>query len=157
MPSIVSRPRFPAQRVVVPERMALALRPEIDRDAIPARVTLATNAPPFAGELREEQCTARPLACANGAQVVLATLRRPWNYVGWAVRPGNAGGPGLSVQLRILTRGVNGLTAPVAVAAGLPFAVVGIIMGATCELVVTNATGAPVTGLVGALWGMSER
>jgi hypothetical protein len=157
MPSIVSRPRFPAQRVVVPERMALALRPEIERSTIPARVTLAQNAPPFAGELREEQCTARPLTCPNGGQITLATLRRPWNYVGWCVRPGDAGGAGLSVQLRILTRGVNGLTAPVAVAAGLPFAVTGIIMGATCELVVVNTTGAPVKGLVGALWGMSER
>jgi hypothetical protein len=157
MPSIIDRNRSPAQRVVVPARMALAMKPEIERGVIPSRVTLGQNAPPFAGELREEQCTAKPLTCPNGGQITLATLRRPWNYVGWAVRPGNAGGAGLSVQLRILTRGVNGLTAPVAVAAGIPFAVVGIIMGATCELVISNTTGAPVSGLVGALWGMSER
>jgi hypothetical protein len=137
--------------------MALAMRPEIDRDAIPPRITLAQNAPPFAGELREEQCTSRPLRALVGAQVTLATLRRPWSFVGWAINPGNAVGAGLSAQLRILTRGVNGLTVAVAVPAGLPFAVVGLVVGATCELVVTNGTGAPVKGLVGAIWGMSER
>jgi hypothetical protein len=157
VPSIINRPRFPPQRVVVSERVAVALRPEALRDVIPARVTLAENAPPYAGELREEHTGAVVKVLGAGAMVSLATLRRAWNYVGWAINPGDADAGQLLAQIRVLTRGINGYTAAVSVPAGLPFALVGLIVGAACELVVTNTGDEPVTLVRGSIWGMSEK
>lgn len=157
MPSIVNRPSFPRQRVVVPERVGLALRPEALRDVIPARVTLAENAPPYAGELREEHTGAIVKLLGAGQMASLATLRRAWNYVGWAIQPGDADAGQLSAQIKVLTRGINGYTAAVAVPAGLPFALVGLIVGAACELVVTNTGDEPVELVRGSIWGMSEK
>ena len=153
MPAVVRGRMPPMRRIAVPERMALALSPELDRGAIPSRVTMSTDVP-FAGELREEQSSARPLTIGPNATITLATLRRPWVYVGWAVNPGNIGGAGLSAFLRILTRGVNGATTPVALAGTAPFAVLGITCGARAELVLVNATGNPVAGVRGSIWGM---
>ena len=157
MPSIVGRPGFPPQRVTVPTRVGLALRPEALRSVIPARATMAENAPPFAGEIREEHTGPKIKVLPAGAQVTLATLRRPWNYVGWAVNPGDADVGVLTAQLKILTRGIDGYTAGVVVPNGLPFAVVGIIVGATCELVVTNGGDVPVHLCSGSIWGMGEK
>jgi hypothetical protein len=156
VPAVVRYRRGPDPTIVLPRRVALALRPEDDREVIPVRVTLNKNAPPFAGELREEQSSQPVKNFAVDAQVTLATLRRPWSYVGWAVDPGNAGA-GLTAQLRILTRGLDAYTAPVVIPAGRPFALVGLIVGATCELVVTNGTAGVVRNLRGSIWGMSER
>jgi hypothetical protein len=156
VPAVISPWRSPPQRVVVPQRVGLALRPEVHRDVIPARVTLAENAPPYAGELREEHTGYLIKEIAVGASATLATLRRAWNFVGWCVNPGDAG-VAINAQLRILTRGIDALTAPVLVPVGFPFAVTGIIVGATCELVVTNVSAGPIHGVQGSIWGMGEK
>ena len=153
MPAVVRGRMPPTRRIAVPERMAVAIAPEIERSAIPARVTTSVG-PTFAGELREEQSTARPLTIPAHGFAILATLRRPWVYVGWAVNPGDIGGAGLSAVLQILTRGVNGATTPVALAGTSPFAALGITCGARAELVVVNTTSNPVHGVRGSIWGM---
>lgn len=157
MPSSLAKPRYPAQRVIVPERVANALRPESNRQAIPARVTLDAQSVPFAGELREEQASQKVLTVVAGGAVVLATLRRPWNFVGLVVDPGSIGGPGLVWQLKILTRGPPGFTAPVGLAGTFVQAFTNLIVGARCELVVSNTAKSDVTGVRGAIWGMGER
>jgi hypothetical protein len=157
VPSIVGRPRFPRQGVRVDERVGVALRPEVLRDVIPARVTLSENATPYAGELREEHTGALVKRLSPGQQASLATLRRAWNFVGWAVNPGDAGVAQFSVQLRVLTRGINGYTTAVIVPPGLPFALVGLVVGAACELVVTNVGESDVHLCRGSIWGMGEK
>jgi|SRR5215831_6869491 len=156
MPAVV-RGRPAEQRIVVPRRLGLALEPEIDRAPIPSRVTLSTNAPPFAGEVREEQSNTKPLTIPSGVTATVATLRRPWNFVGWAVNPGNTIGVGLVAALRILTRAVNVPTATTAIPAGVGLAVINQIVGAPCELIVHNGTNSTITGLRGVIWGMGER
>jgi hypothetical protein len=139
------------------ERVALALRPDLERDDIPVRQTLASGDPPYAGETREAQGTVLRAPLAPGASVTLATLRRAWEVVGFIVNPGNAAAPGLTAQLRVLGRSVQGLTAPVVVAPGQALAFVGILVGSRCELVVINASASPVTGIAGEIWGMAQR
>jgi hypothetical protein len=157
VPAVIRRAPKPSREIIVPRRVGLALEPERLRSAIPVRVTLDSNSPPFSGELREEHSGPR-LDLPDGAFVTLATLRRPWNYVGIAIDPGDLGsGTGLAVALRILTRGVNGLTVPIALSGAGPQAFVGIIVGATCELVAINGTGGVVHHVRGSIWGMSER
>lgn len=158
MPAIV-RARAPNERIVAPERIALALRPELDRSAIPNRVSLGQGAPPFAGELREEQSSPRyTTALPNGQSMTLVTLRRPWLYIGFIVNPGNAAANGLVAQLRVFSGRLNGLSDTFAIAAtGVGQAFRNITVGATCELVVHNGTGQPVKNLQAAIWGMGER
>ncbi len=157
MPAVIGRSPPRAQPRPAPRRVALAVQPELERETIPSRVTLDANAPPFAGELREEQ-TGRPLVLVAGGTLTLATLRRPWNYVGFACQVGAlADATGTSLRLRILGRGVNGLTPPVALVGPGPFAFVGFIVGATCELVIVSTLGVAVPNVRGAIWGMSER
>ena len=153
----VSRPgRPPAQQILVPRRVGLALRPEAERESIPVRKTLTNNGVPHGGEIRENQATEEAVALAVGQQLTLCTLRRAWNYIGFAVDPGDTAAVGLTARLRILGRGVNGLTAAVPIVVGEPQAFVGLIVGAACELVLFNGTGNPITHLRGSLWGMSE-
>lgn len=157
MPAVIRRPPGPARPIVVPSRVGLALRPEELRSVIPPRVTLDANAPPYAGELREEHTGPRIRALPVGAIVTLATLRRAWNYVGFAVDPGDAQA-GLTAALRVLTRGVNGVVLPgVAIGAGAPQAFLGNILGVECELVLTNGTAFVVHNARGSIWGMGER
>ena len=164
MPAVVGRPPPPTRPALAPRRVALAVQPELERGTIPSRVTLDSNAPPFAGELREEQTTNGRLDVLPGRFVVLATLRRPWNYIGFAVDLGDwGGGAGFIAFLRTLGRGVNGAiqqTATPLTTTGPPVAFSGFIVGATCELVVANITEAPPTailGVRGTIWGMGER
>lgn len=170
MPPVI-RPKTRGPRVVhVPERVAIALEPSIERGPIPSRVTMRASAPPFAGELREEASSpafTTPLAVDQF--LTLATLRRPWLYVGFIVKVGNAAVPvaprrGLVAFLRIKADRYNGLTQPfvIPLSATAPLAkqtqaVVNLTVGAACELVVLNETDGPVTGLAGAIWGMGER
>lgn len=163
MPSIVGPKPPPPPPILVPRRLGLALQPELERRTIPARVTLDTHAQPFAGELREEESGGLIAAIPPGAIVTLATLRRPWNFVGIAFDPGDT--PDLAdqaaVALRVLTRGVKGYTTPIAVSGSGPQAVIGIIVGVACELVFFNLTnlGTPVTihNVRGSIWGMGEK
>ena len=158
MPAVIGRAPPPTRPRMVPRRVGLALQPELERATIPLRVTLDANAPPYAGELREEHTGPRIKAIPNGAIVILATLRRAWNFVGIAVDPGDAAAPGLTAAVRVLTRGVNGIIQPpFAVAIGGPSAFVNLIVGVECELLLSNATGATVHGARGTIWGMSEQ
>lgn len=163
MPPRTLRPPLRDPPVVVPSRVARALRPSVNRDEIPGHVALATNAPPFSGELREEQygsfskgdgLTVLPA----GASAPIVSLRRAWEFIGFIVDPGDAAAPGLVAQVRVLTRGINGLGAafPIVAAIG-PQAFANIILGARCELVLTNGTGLPILGLRASIWGMGSR
>lgn len=159
MPAVIC-PKPPGKsRMLAPRRIAQAVNPSADRSDIPPRVTLATNAPPFAGELREEQSKLLTAPLPNGATAILCTLRRPWNFVGFLVDPGSATAVGnINALLFVLSRNVAGLLLTSPLVAGLgPQAFATIIVGARVELRVHNLTGGPVTGLRGALWGMSER
>lgn len=163
MPSILGPKPPPPPRFVVPRRVGLALQPELERRTIPSRVTLDTHAQPFAGELREEDSGPIIAAIPPGSIVTLATLRRPWNFVGIAVDPGDT--PDLAnqavVALRVLTRGVKGISPPLAISGSGPQAFLNIIVGAACELVFFNLTnlGTPVTihNVRGTIWGMGEK
>lgn len=163
MPSILGPKPPPAPRVLVPRRVGLALQPELERAAIPPRVTLDTHGQPFAGELREEDSGPIIAQIAPGALVTLATLRRPWNFVGIAVDPGDT--PDLANQaavlLRVLVRGVKGLSAPFVLSGAAPQAFLNIIVGAPCELVFFNLTNlttpATIHNVRGTIWGMGEK
>ena len=166
MPAVIGRPPRPAPLRNVPSRVALALQPELDRRIIPARVTLDANAPPYAGELREDQHGPR-LDSPPGSLIVLATLRRAWNFVGFAFDPGDTynGQTGTFLTLRTITRGINGLVQnqglPVAPAGTDPSSFVGFVVGAACELVFLNQTSGEgaltFKNLRGSLWGMGEK
>lgn len=156
MPAVISGRKRMGQGAA-PPRVALAVQPEILRATIPPRVTLDSNAPPYAGELREEQQTTRPVTIPAGGTVILASLRRPWNFVGFAVQPGNAGAGLLAATLRVRTRGFPAiLQPPVTVGAGLASAFPAVILGAQADLIVTNTGDVPAVGVQGAIWGMSE-
>lgn len=159
MPAVVGRPPPPTRPALAPRRVALAVQPELDRRVIPARVTLDANAPPFAGELREEQ-TGSKVDIAPNSFVTLATLRRPWSYIGFAVDQGDAADSAVfEAFLRTLGRGVNGALAQSAVplnsTGSLAFGA--FIVGIACELVVFNGAGPTIHGVRGTIWGMSER
>lgn len=160
MPSPLARDAYQNAQMptlVVPERLADALEPESRRETIPPRVTLGRNAVPFAGELREQQYTAKKVTVAVGATVILATLIRPWNYIGFAVDPGSAGGAGVVAFLRIKTVIGDAALANVAVTAGGGLqAFLAQAVGARAELAVTNGTAVPITGVRGIIWGMGE-
>lgn len=162
MPELLRRPaRYPPQRVVTAREVAIALRPETDRSGIPNRVNLDTGGVPFAGEFREEQHRAVNARIKIGATVTIATLRRPWNYVGFIVDPGSST-VSFQAYLRVLTRGLSGVVTPsqLTIQPGLgPQASTALIMGAVCELIVTNPTGegsAQLSGVRGTIWGQSE-
>lgn len=156
MPAVVSG-RKGMPRALAPSRVALAIQPELLRETIPPRVTLDANAVPFAGELREEQESTRAFTIPAGGVVVLASLRRPWNFVGFAVHPGNAGAGLLEATLRVRTRGFPAILQPaVSVGAGLASAFPAVILGAQADLIVTNTGGVAAVGVRGAIWGMSE-
>jgi len=158
MPPVARHVRSPDRTVVVPRRVADALRPAEDRRGIPSRVSLRTNAPPFDGEVREDQGRQVSLI-APGAEVVIVTLRRAWLYVGFAVDPGAAAaGAGIVAYLRVLSGGVNGkIGAGTAItAAGGPQAVAAIQLGARAELVVKNGTATALPLVRGTIWGMGE-
>jgi hypothetical protein len=148
----------PQPTIVVPEEVGRALLPELDRDNIPTRRTMAGDSPPFAGELREAQFSymRRGFPLAIGASFTAATLRRAWPLVGFTVNPGNAEAPGLVASLRVLGRGISGTIATVVVPPGLVTSFVGFLVGARCELVITNPDpgGGTATGVGGEIWGM---
>jgi hypothetical protein len=161
MPAVIGRPPRPAPFVRVPTRLGLALEPELDRRVIPARVTLDANAPPFAGELREDQHGPK-VTSPPGSTVVLATLRRAWNYVGFAFEPGDYGGQvGFALTLRVMTRSINGIVLnqglPATPSAGVNTAFVGFVVGAACELVALNNSELTFHNLRGSIWGMGEK
>jgi hypothetical protein len=156
-PTLRRRIPSPPERVIVAPRVADALRPEHARDLIPRHVLGNAGDVPFDGELREEM-SAGPFSMPANSEVVRATLRRPWLYVGCAIDPGNTAGPGLQAALRlpnarftatILSFAINGN--------GFAQAFPAIICGSRAELVLQNTTGSTLTGLKVAIWGMSER
>lgn len=157
MPAVVSG-RKPLPRALAPTRVALAVQPEILRKVIPPRVTLRASAVPFAGELREEAQSTKPLTIPIGGVVVLCSLRRPWNYVGFAIDPGNAVAATLVAALRVRTAGFPAIVqTPVPIGSGLPSAFPAIILAAQADLIVTNTSvSAAAVGVRGAIWGMSE-
>ncbi len=175
MPSVVHPRGFRVQtldptapkgfKVAVTSRVGKALRPEVFKQGIPDRVTLSEQAPPFAGEIREEQFgrLRNPLAPSGsaGGQQVLATLRRAWNFVGFSVDPGDSA-HGITAELRVLVRGMEAflpasllVIAPGVVTASLAFQV-----ACRCELVVfgevADGQASPVNGVRGTIWGMSQ-
>jgi hypothetical protein len=165
VPSIVSKRRAKNPSAAMPPRLARAYKPEIVRDTIPWHPTLDTGQPPYSGEIREEMIgspvvSLAPVAPQIHTIVVLATLRRPWNYIGFAVDPRAFGGvAGIGVGLRVLTRlGPALMQSPAAIPlAGVTdiVAATNYIVGAPCELVFVNASGASAT-VRGCIWGMSD-
>jgi hypothetical protein len=158
MPPVLRRPASredPRERV--PPRVALALRPELERAEIPARARLGTNAPPFSGEYREEQWGQQKGRLLPGQRVTLCALRMPWKYVGFIVNPGVSTGPGVVAFLRIVNTGVDGFTPDIAIASNQrPQAFTGFIIGARAELLVQNNTEDFIAGLRGSIWGMGH-
>lgn len=148
-------PRQPT--IVVPDRVGLALRPDLERDSIPIRKTLSGDGVPYGGEEREANFSYLRSALATGASFTAATLRRGWELVGFTVDPGTAAAPGLTAQLRVLGRGINGVVASVVVAPGNPQSFVGFFVASRCELVINNPNpgGGPASRVGGELWGMN--
>ncbi len=166
MPSPV-RPRVIPQRhgpgngpIVVPARVAEALDPAgSTRRYIPERVRLGTDAPPFSGELREDDGKFLRQPLAVGAAASLGMLTRAWNYVGFMIDPGNAaaGGVGLVVQLVVFAANMRAPLPDILVTLGIgPRSFPVQLVGARVELVAINQTVAPIRNLRGAIWGMSE-
>jgi hypothetical protein len=147
--------------VTVPRRVAFALRPSENRSAIPDHVDLSTNAPPYSGELREQQTRKLPsnTSLLPGATILMCGLRRAWNFVGLIVDPGDndAGGGGLVLNLIVVVRGLQGFLPDTVVPAGRPMAFTNLIIGARCELRLTNNTFNPIFGLGASLWGMGDK
>jgi hypothetical protein len=147
----------PDQTIVVPGRVGRTLRSEVDREAVPRHVTLGTRDVVYADETRESQAKTLTTPLLAGGVVTLATLRRAWELIGFAIDPGDAG-VGLKVTLRILGRAVQGVITTITVTAAQgPQAFVGFLVGARCELVVQNTSEATVTGIKGEIWGMAQR
>lgn len=143
--------------VSVPTGVANALRPETRRDTIPTRTELGPDAVPFGGEQYEAVATSgKGLSIGAGQTVVLATLRRAWPLVGFAVYPGDKAGT-LVASLRVIVRGMNSAVvagSALAIPNALnPTASLAFFVAARAELVVTN-TGAAATLVRGTIYGM---
>lgn len=162
----VARPRghMPGTKLAVPRAVAVALRPEIERGGIPSpSVSLARGGIPFSGELREEtQSLLRKPLNPGDAGIVLATLRRPWTYVGFMIDPGDATG-NITASLRALSRGGPAIvpgSALIVAPGDPPSAAVAVPMGIRCELVISyEGPGEGITiakNVRGAIWGMSD-
>lgn len=166
MPSNIARrdqiPKPPPQRIVVSKRVAFALRPEADRRPIPTRYEKSAAEPPFAGEFRESVYSGdHRYGVPVGGLLVLCTLGRAWNYVGFVVDPGTST-TSFTAYLRTVERGINGIAFATAttIAPGFPTASVGFVMGARCELLIQNGTGdgaAPLVGIRGTIYGQSDK
>jgi len=165
VPSVISKYRAKNPSAVMPSRLARAYRPEIVRDTIPWHPTLDTGQAPYSGEIREEiigsaVVSLAPVAPQTLTIVTLATLRRPWSYVGFAVDPrAFAGVAGIAVALRVLTRlGPALMQSPAAISlAGVNDIVsaTNYIVGNRAELVFINAS-ATTASVRGCIWGMSD-
>lgn len=135
------------------------------RSTIPRAQTLATNRPPFSGELREEQSLALPALVFAGAgpitirQRAVVVLRRPWPVVGAGVGLGDqAGVAGFQVVALIFAIGRFGryvigsrtIVAPVTDA----LAVAPMLAGVRCELdlVWTSPAAATLHNATVAIW-----
>jgi hypothetical protein len=141
----------------VSPRVALALSPELERAGVPGRTRLGVGSPPYSGEDREEQYGAQRGPLAIGQSASLCGLRRAWQFVGVIIDPGDAAGVGLVWTLRVINAGLDGFTVPTPIVTlGGTQAFLGIVLGARCELIVANATAAPVNGLRGSIWGMTQ-
>jgi hypothetical protein len=148
----------PDQEILVPGRVGRTLQSEVDREAVPRHVTLGTRDVPYAEETRESQAKTLVTPLVAGGVVTLATLRRAWELIGFAIDPGNAAGAGLNVTLRVLGRGVQGVITTIAVTGAQgPQAFIGFLVGARCELVVSNTSEATISGIKGEIWGMAQR
>lgn len=148
----------PDQTIVVPSRVGRTLRSETDRRAIPGTVSLGTRDVPYSDETRESQAKTLVTPLVAGGVVTLATLRRAWELIGFAIDPGDAGDTGLNATLRVLGKGVQGVITTIAVpgTAG-PQAFTGFLVGARCELVLSNTSEATISGIKGEIWGMAQR
>lgn len=147
-------------KVAVPERIAKALKPEMFREDIPARVTLSMQAPPYSGELREEMYGELKVLPANG-RLVIASLRRAWNYIGFSVDPGKSSATitaALMVEVRGMKALVPGSLLTITPGTG-PVAQLAELLACRCQLVVFGQTGegaVDATGVRGTIWGMSS-
>lgn len=165
MPRIISKKRVPNPSAVMPIRLARAYKPEIIRETIPWHPTLDTGQPPYSGEIREEMIgepvvSTSPASPSEPTIVCLATLRRPWNYIGFAVDPrAFVGVTGIAVALRVLTRlGPALMQSPAAINLSGVVNIVSAtnyIVGAPCELVFINASETTAS-VRGCIWGMSD-
>jgi hypothetical protein len=141
------------QLVRVPEDVANALASETRRDTIPERVQMGAGVP-FSGELLEQAYSNGGLTVLAGATVVLASMRRAWPLIGYAVDPGT--GAALTAFLRVLVRGINSAGVAgtaLAIPAGAPLASPAFFIAARAELVVINA-GADALRVRGTVYGM---
>ena len=150
-------------KVGVGTRVAKALTPEIFRGKIPDRVTLSEQAPPFAGELSEEQF-GKLKKLGIGDKQVVASLRRRWNYVGFSVDPGALGGQTMTAALSVMVRGMRAIvpaTILTIVGGNGPVASTAFVMACRCELILIGPNAGEgaeaVTDLRGTIWGMSEQ
>jgi len=165
MPSNIARrsqiPAPPPQRIIVSKRVAFALRPEADRKPIPRRTEKSAAEPPFAGEFRESVYSGdHRYGLPVGQLLVLCTLGRAWDIVGFVVDPGSST-TSFTAMLRVVERGINGTAFGTAITVnpGFPVASGGFLMGARCELLIQNATGdgaGPLAGIRGTIYGQSE-
>lgn len=137
--------------------------PERTPGSAPLAPTLA-NGPLYTGEWREEINGDRLTVPADGSVTTLATLRRPWPLVGFAVdTSGIAGGQTLTASILVVTRSARARimgtpipTPPVITSVGPdPFgwlAIVAIPLGARAELYAT-VTGGGTAKVRANLWG----
>lgn len=154
-----SSPR--TQFVQVPKRMAQALRSEVARGEIPTHATMDPSTVPYAGELTEQMHSLAKVPIQPSERRVLATLRRPWNIIGFSVDPGGASN-NITAALMVWVRGMSAIVPAtvLVVSPGFPVASVGFFMGCRCQLVVIGQTGegaSPSAGVRGTIWGMSEQ
>jgi hypothetical protein len=147
--------------VTMPAVRAFQLRPELDLEDMPTRVTNATD-PPYTGEVREEKSsrTQGPITPGDPERI-LCTLQRAWPIVGCGINPGDlppGGAPDLlSLNLYALVRGDRILIAQTNISGGFSRGLINELAGAIVELAVAVPTtvALPVTGIRGSLWGQT--
>lgn len=148
--------------VTVPDdQVAAALRPDLGTGQIPRRIVNSGDAPPWSGEIAEQQTfdgNQEGLEIAIGTEAVLCTLRRLWTFVGVGVDPGSlpAGG-GINtcdIRLYAIVRGLRVLILSTPIVGGPTTGFV-TTAGAKCELAlfVRATVVAPVDNVRGAIWG----
>jgi hypothetical protein len=152
----VARVRYPGPYGTFPE----------DTEGSAPRSPTLTNEPLYTGEWREEVWSEYLVLQANATPLVLATLRRPWPYAGFAVDASKVpSGQTVTFSLRVVVRNARAflfgnvfavLPASLPVIGPAPgdgwLAVTGIYAGARLELICTNTPGVACK-VRGTLWG----
>jgi hypothetical protein len=141
--------------------------PERTRGSYPKAPPLA-DGPLYRGEWREDISGKSLVLPGNGARVVLASTRRPWPFVGFAVDTSRiAGGLTVTFLLQVCPRGCNAqVVQNVIVGAALPeivqtgpaapnpwLAVIGLMPGARVEVVAFLTPTEGTAEVRASLWG----